>query len=37
MYIAPMKIKSLKVLKNNEYRIGLNPFSVLIRMYNLDS
>ena len=37
MYIAPMKIEYLKVLKNNEYRMDLNPSSIFIRMYNLDS
>ncbi len=37
MYIAHMKIEYLKVLKNNKYRMDLNPSSILIRMYNLDS
>ena len=37
MYIAPMKIERLKVLKNKEYRMNLNPSSILIRMYNIDS
>ena len=37
MYIAPMQIDYLMVLKNNEYRMDLNSCSILIRIYNLDS